>query len=92
MNICHDMKCYLAKDRIQTQNVDIAIKFTQQSVFIDDQHPSSGSISVFLITKYNIDIILSLYHITMYLHGTICITISIYRGSTSGDYLRAATI
>ena len=28
MNIRRDMKCYLAKDRIQIQNVDIAIKFT----------------------------------------------------------------
>ena len=37
-------------------------------VFIDDQHPSSGSISVFLITKYNIDSVLSLYHITIYLY------------------------
>ena len=56
---------------MQTQNVDI------------DQHPSSGSISVFLTTKYNIDSALSLYHITIYLHVTIYITLSIYRGSTT---------
>ena len=52
-------------------------------MFIDDQHPSSGNISVFLITKYNIDSVLSLYHITIYLHVTIYITTSIYRDSTN---------
>ena len=36
----------------------------------------------FLITKYNIDSVLSSYHITIYLYVTIYITISIYRGST----------
>ena len=51
-------------------------------VFIDDQHPSSGSISVFIITKYNIDTVFPLYHIAIYLHVTIYVTISIYRGST----------
>ena len=37
-------------------------KFYLTSVFIDDRHPSSGGILVFLITKYNIDTVLSLYH------------------------------
>ena len=51
-------------------------------MFIDDQQPSSGSISVFLITKYTIDSVLSVYHIMILLHVTIYITISIYRSST----------
>ena len=55
-------------------------------MFIDDQQPSSGSISVFLITKYTIDSVLSLYHITILLHVTIYITMSIYHGSTSAYY------
>ena len=37
-------------------------------IILYNQHPSSGSISVFRITKYNIDSVLSLYHITIYLH------------------------
>ena len=47
-------------------------------MFIDDQQSSSGSISVFLITKYTIDSVLSLYHITILLHVTIYIYIYIY--------------
>ena len=76
--------CYLAKDRTQTQNVDdrtqtqnvdITVNFTWSIVFIGDQHPSSGNISVFIITKYNLDSVFYLYHITIYrkqqiLHGT----------------------
>ena len=54
-------------------------------MFIDDQHLSSGSISVFIITKYNIDSVFSLYCITIYVSScvTIYITISMYHGSTS---------
>ena len=62
-SLCHDMKfclCYLAKDRTQIQNVNITIKYYLIIVFIDDQHPSLGSISVFIITKYNIDSAFSL--------------------------------
>ena len=51
-------------------------------VCLDDQQPSSVSISVFLITKRTIDSVLSLYHITILLHVTIYITISIVHGST----------
>ena len=69
--------CYFTKDRTQTQNVDITINFTSSIVFLDDQNPSSGSISVFVFTKYNIDSVFSLYHITIY------ITILIYYGSTN---------
>ena len=38
-------------------------------MLIDDQQPISGSISVFLITKYTIDSVLSLYHIMILLHA-----------------------
>ena len=58
------------------------MNFTSWNVFIDDQHHSPGSISVFLIAKCNINSVLSLYHITIYLHVTISITISIYCGDT----------
>ena len=59
MNIRHDMKCYtccLAKTKTQTQNFKIL-------PIIDDQQPSSGSISVFLVTEYTINRVLSVYHI-----------------------------
>ena len=81
MNVCYDMKCYLcylAKDRIKTQSINFYIKFYQMKCVIDDQHPRSGSISVFLITKYNINSVLSLYHITIHLHIMIYITVLIY--------------
>ena len=39
--------CYLAKDRTQTQNIDITINFHCSIVFIDDQHPTLGNISVY---------------------------------------------
>ena len=42
--------------------------------------------AVFLITKYTINSVLSLYHIAIYLHVTIYITISIYHGSTTPHY------
>ena len=47
-------------------------------MFKGDQHPSSGSISVFLNTKRNINSVLSLYHC-----NNIYITTSIYHGSTT---------
>ena len=40
------------------------LKFLPNKVFVEDQQPSSGSISVILITKYTIDRVLSLYRIT----------------------------
>ena len=43
-------------------------------MFIDDQQPSTASISVFLITKYTIDSVLSVYHITILLNVTMYIT------------------
>ena len=58
-------------------------------MFIDNQQPSTGSISVSLITKYTIDSVLSVYHIMILLHITIYITISIYSGSSS--IVKAAT-
>ena len=58
--------CCLAKDKIQAQNLK---KIPKRSVFIDDQQPSSGSISVFIIIrKYTINSVLSVYHITILLH------------------------
>ena len=41
---------------------------------MDDQQPSSGSISVFLITKYTINSVLSLYHGMILLHVMIYVT------------------
>ena len=78
MNICHDMKCYyitLPRIKIQTNFYN----------FIDDQQPSSGSISVFLITINTLSIVfyLYVYHITILLPVTIYITILIYHGSTN---------
>ena len=51
-------------------------------MFIYEQQPSSGSISVILITKYIIDSVLFICHITMLLHVMINIIIFIYHCST----------
>ena len=50
MNVCHEMKYnlqYILKDGMQAQNF---ITLTYWNVFMDEHHPISGNISVFIVT------------------------------------------